>query len=82
LQREPKLAHAQEKHGTFGSQLDPFRGALDQRHLQGLLEASQAFAECGLAQTEHVCRASEMPMLRDDREVFNVAQFHVDNRNS
>ena len=31
---------------------------------------------------ERICGAAQMRLLRDDREVFNVPQLHLDNRNS
>ena len=60
--------------------MDPFWGSFDQLDLQGLLEAAQALAQSGLTQSEFVGRASKVPMLGDNREVLDVAQFHVDNQ--
>jgi hypothetical protein len=50
--------------------------------MDGLFEPPKAFAERGLTQSEGIRGAAEIAALRYNREVFNVPEFHGDNRNS
>src|SRR5712692_5989073 len=68
--------------GTLGGKLDAFRRAPHQLRIDGALQPAQALAQRGLAQAQGLGRPREVAVLCDHGEVFDVAQFHGDNRNS
>jgi hypothetical protein len=77
-----KSTHPRKQRIAFNRQLDAFWCPPDELRLYGCLQPAQAFAERRSAQVQLLCRASEMPMLGDYREIFDVAQFRLVNRNS
>src|SRR5712691_6694051 len=82
LQRQSKLAHAQQQRRAFSGQLDASRRSLHQFRLQSLFQPPQALADRRLAQSEGFGGTSQMAVLGDYGEIFNVAQLHLDNPDS
>ena len=72
--------NAQQQQRSFCGQLDAFGGSIDQLHVENLLEPPQAFAQRRLAEAQRIGSPPKVAMLGDHGEIFEVAQFHADNR--
>ena len=59
---------------------DPARGAVDEPHAQGLLQAAEGTGERGLADAPHSGRAGEVLLLREGHEQPQVTQLDIHTR--
>jgi hypothetical protein len=65
-----------EQRRADGGELHALWRPFHELRLRRLLEATQAHAQGRLAQREGLRRASEVAVLRDHCEVFDVAEVH------
>src|SRR5687768_6660280 len=77
VSRQLEPAHVRQEGAAYIGQLDTFRRPLDQLRFRRSLEPAQTDAERGLSQSQGFRSASQVPVLGDHGEVFDVAQIHV-----
>jgi hypothetical protein len=79
---QSQSVHVRLERGTLHGQFDALGRALDQLRAHRLFQSTKTLAQRRLGKVERFGRTPEMAMLGDYSEIFKVAQFHPDNRNS